>query len=127
MLPSLSTQIPCGKMNIPSPKLFTRLPESSNFRIGATLSLPAQEFAPHRSPTQMLLPSRSISTALVDPQVLPSGSFAQPSTVRYGLGWELGAAFGCASAIAPNTVICAAASVNLNRPACGIVALLAFA
>jgi hypothetical protein len=42
---------------------------------------PTQEFAPQRSATQIDFPSLSISTALVEPQVLPSGSFAQPSTV----------------------------------------------
>src|SRR5215471_16757601 len=87
ILPSLSTQIPCGKINMPEPKLLTRLPEGSNLSTGSSV-LPAQLLAPHRSATQMLLPSRSISTALVDPHILASGSFAQFSIVRYGLGYE---------------------------------------
>jgi hypothetical protein len=41
----------------------------------------AQELAPQRSKTQMLLPSGSISTAEVDPHVRPAGILAQPSTV----------------------------------------------
>src|SRR5215510_14604611 len=83
--PSLSTCMPCGKMNMPAPKLLTRFPFSSNLRTTGR-DEPAQEFAPHRSATQMDLPSGAISTALVDPQFLPSGIFAHPSTVRYGLG-----------------------------------------
>ena len=69
-------------------------PVESNLRTGSRLE-PAQLLAPHRSATQMLTPSRSISTALVEPQVRPSGILAQPSTVRYGLGWSL---LGCAAA-----------------------------
>src|SRR4029078_5769490 len=46
----------------------------------------AQLFAPHRSATQMLMPSLSMSTALAEPQVRPPGIFAQVSSVRYGLG-----------------------------------------
>ena len=61
---------------------------------------PAQLFAPHRSPTQMLLPSRSISTALVEPHDLPAGSLAQFSMVRYGLGLEL----SCAKTLALITI-----------------------
>jgi hypothetical protein len=72
--------MPCGKINRPSPKALTSLPEASNLRMGGSF-LPAQLFAPQRSATQMLLPSRSISTALVEPHVRPSGSFAQFSTV----------------------------------------------
>src|SRR5258706_11253960 len=60
---------------------------------------PAQVLAPHRSATH-ILPSRSTSTALVEPQLLPSGSFAQSSTARYGLG-------SCACACAPSSVIAA--------------------
>src|SRR5690348_9320645 len=39
----------------------------------------------------MLVPSRSISTALVDPHMRPSGSLNQLSMVRYGSGCEFGA------------------------------------
>src|SRR5580658_4724513 len=77
--------MPWGKMNIPEPKLLTKLPFESNLRMGSNLE-PAQLFVPQRSPTQMLLPSRSMSTAEVEPQVLPAGSFAQPSIVWEGLG-----------------------------------------
>ena len=48
-----------------------------------------QLFAPQRSPTQMLRPSLSISTALVDPHVRPSGILKKCSTVVYGFGNEL--------------------------------------
>ena len=63
---------------MPWPKLVTSLPEASNFRIDGELDIcpvarSRHEFAPHRSATQMLRPSRSISTALVAPQVRPSG------------------------------------------------------
>jgi hypothetical protein len=41
----------------------------------------------------------SIATALVDPQVRPSGIFAQPSIVLYGFGASLvGFMSACASA-----------------------------
>ena len=80
-LSSPSTQMPCGNRNTPAAKLLTSRPSESNLS-SAGSSEPAQVFAPHLSPTQMDFPSRSISTALVDPQVRPSGIFAQPSTVR---------------------------------------------
>src|SRR5690348_11949763 len=76
--------MPCGNTNMPSPKLLSNLPDASNFRIDGRLD-PAHELAPHRSATHRL-PSRSTSTALVDPHILPSGSLNQLSTVRYGLG-----------------------------------------
>src|SRR5262245_34965249 len=84
MLPCLSTWMPCGNTNIPSPKLFNSLPDASNLNTVGSFD-PTQVFAPHLSATQMDLPSRSISTALVAPHVLPSGIFAQFSTVVYGL------------------------------------------
>ena len=67
-------------MNIPPPKLFTTFPDASNLRITGR-SDPAQLFAPHRSPTQMDLPSGSMSIALVDPHVRPSGSVPHLSIV----------------------------------------------
>ena len=84
--------MPCGKMSSPLPKLFTSFPDESNFRmVGSSEISPVARFrhvlAPHRSATQIDRPSRSMSTALVDPQVRPSGIFAQPSMVRYGLSW----------------------------------------
>ncbi len=64
---------------MPVPKLCTSLPVSSNFSSTgsgdiAFLARSQQELAPQRSPTQIDLPSLSISTALVEPQVRPSGS-----------------------------------------------------
>src|ERR1700677_574056 len=89
--------MPCGNRIRPSPKAFTSLPEASNLRTGGSF-LPAQLLTPQRSATQILLPSRSTSTALVDPHILPSGSFAQFSMVTYGLGCEFGVASVCAQA-----------------------------
>src|SRR3954468_19664982 len=82
--------MPCGKISIPAAKLLVSVPLGSNFRIVGRLEISPvarlrQVFAPHRSATQSERPSRSISTALVDPQVRPSGIFTQPSIVRYGL------------------------------------------
>src|SRR5215831_1654983 len=85
MLPSRSTKMPCGNAKIPAPKLLRSLPVGSKCRIGSSVEL-AQLFAPQRSATHTLWPSLSISTALVAPQTRPSGSFAQPSMVRYGFG-----------------------------------------
>src|SRR5262249_2603026 len=121
--PCLSTWIPCAKMNIPSPKLFTSLPVASNLSTTGSFD-PAQVFAPHLSATQMDLPSRSISTALVDPHVLPSGIFAQFSIVAYGLGrsltgWTLLWPPGFSVNIV-NAVTIASASMILNRPDCDI-------
>src|SRR5262249_30518974 len=45
--------------------------------------------SPQRSPTHTLVPSGSMPTALVDPQVRPSGSWPQFSMERYGLGRAL--------------------------------------
>ena len=78
--------IPCGKMNMPAPKLLTIWPDSSNFMITSTFEIVPvcafkQEFAPQRSATHRLLPSLSMATALVDPQTRPAGSFANPSMV----------------------------------------------
>src|SRR5262245_29154820 len=110
-------------MNIPSPKLFTSLPDASNLSTTGRFD-PAQVFAPHLSATQMDLPSRSISTALVAPHVLPSGIFAQFSTVAYGLGGSLtGWTFPCVRALPADivsAVTIASANVNLARPECVI-------
>ena len=72
----------------------TMVPLGSNFMMGSTsgLAVQAPTLAPHRSPTQMLTPSGSRSTELVEPQLLPSCSRAHPSMVVYGLGmWFVGA------------------------------------
>src|SRR5687767_5984569 len=86
--------MPCGNTNIPWPKIVTILPLGSNLNTVLSgdispLARSQHEFTWQRSATQMLLPSRSMSTALVDPHVRPSGSFAQPSIVLYGFGGSL--------------------------------------
>src|SRR5215831_7907507 len=74
----------------------------------------AYELAPQRSATQIDLPSRSISIALVDPHVRPTGIFAQSFTVPYGFGNELvGFRSACACANATNTRVIA--SVHKER------------
>src|SRR5712692_10777735 len=111
--------MPWGKTNIPAPKLVLSRPDSSNSRTTGRLE-PAQVFAPHLSATQMDFPSRSTSTALVAPQVRPSGIFAQPSTVRYGLGWALA---GWASSHPPEAATAATtvpANVTCARLVCGM-------
>src|SRR5581483_11518565 len=98
MLPSRSTKMPWGKVNMPAPKLLTSLPVGSKWRIGSSVEF-AQLLAPQRSATQTLWPSLSMSTALVAPQTRPSGSLAQPSIVRNGLGGSAGScACGTSSA-----------------------------
>src|SRR5215467_12123698 len=89
---------------MPAPKLFTRFPDESNFRIGGTVE-PAQlsywngeapggvsGFAPHRSATQTDSPSLSIVTAFSAPHILPSGSLPQGAVVWTGWGdhWSAG-------------------------------------
>src|SRR3954470_17191488 len=56
----------------------------------------------------MLVPSLSTSTALSDPQVRPSGIFAQPAIVSYGFGLSLTGA--CAKTFMPTIVIVSAAN-----------------
>src|SRR5947207_219690 len=77
--------MPCGKSSSPVPKLLTSVPPASNFRIDGRFD-PAHELLPQRSATQMLRPSLSISTALVDPHSRPSGSVKLLAIVRYGFG-----------------------------------------
>ena len=74
---------------MPSPNDFTRLPLASNLRIAGRFE-PVHEFCWQRSATQMLTPSLSISTALVDPHVRPSGSFAQPAIGLVRIGPVIG-------------------------------------
>src|SRR6185436_20841833 len=88
--------MPCGKIIMPAPKLFTNLPVASNFStdgrsdilpvVRSRHELPLGVCGPQRSATQIDLPSLSTSTALVDPHVRPSGSFAHPSILWYGFG-----------------------------------------
>jgi len=61
--------MPCGKISIPAPKLFTSLPLESNFStVGSSDILPVARVEaavlPQRSATQIDLPSLSTSTAL---------------------------------------------------------------
>src|SRR3954471_15328703 len=92
---------------MPAPKLFMSLPDASNFMIGSSFdSAHANDepgviwvggrVSPQRSPTQTLVPSGSIATALVEPQILPSGNVPQFSIARYGLGREFVGAPLCA-------------------------------
>src|SRR5262245_59243627 len=85
---------------MPAPNHFTALPDRSNLKMGARFDS-AQLRSPHLSKTQML-PSRSTSTADVDPHFLPSGYFAQPSSTRYGLSCAY--AYGNIETIAALTV-----------------------
>src|SRR5262249_5127811 len=78
-LPSRSTKLPCGNVNRPLPKERTSSPCSLNRRMEGRSRIwlvagSTQEFAPQRSPIQMLLPSLSTSTVLVAPQTRPEGS-----------------------------------------------------
>src|SRR5207344_3645323 len=96
------------------PKDFTSLPDASNFRIGSR-STPSQlngcpsficdggmnPCAEQRSATQMLVPSGSMSTAAVEPQIRPSGIFAKLSMVRYGFGPVLTGAVTWVNACVP--------------------------
>src|SRR5262249_52756795 len=89
-----------GNSSMRAPKLFTSLPDASNLRIGSS-GEPSQANgcpgfmsdgganAPQRSATHTLVPSGSMPTPLVEPQLRPSGNFAQFSTDAYGLGAEL--------------------------------------
>jgi hypothetical protein len=63
---------------MPPPKLFTSLPFSSNFMIGSSFDFAHDRASSQRSKTQMLLPSRSISTLTTAPHLRRSGSWAQP-------------------------------------------------
>src|SRR5271169_1525606 len=94
ILPSRSTKRPCGNTNIPPPKLCTSFPEASNLSTGSRFE-PAHVLAPQRSATHTLVPSGSIQTPAVEPQVRPCGIFAQFSMERYGLGSELVGAVDC--------------------------------
>src|SRR5213075_1527388 len=117
---------PCGNRTTPAPKLFKSLPDASNFMIGSSFDSAQANGAPgliwlggrvspQRSPTQTLVPSGSMATALVDPQILPGASVPQFSIARYGFGRELVGAPVCAQAqppIASNTI----AAVASLRP-----------
>jgi hypothetical protein len=81
-------------------------------------------FAPHRSPTQIDLPSLSISTALVDPHVRPSGSLKLFSIGWNGFGASLvGLVSACVDTkgmYSPMAATIALNSVTFARPVSGI-------
>src|SRR5918993_2742544 len=114
--------MPCGKAIIPAPKLLTSLPDSSKRSTGLSgdilpvVGSATHVFAPHRSATQIERPSRATSTALVDPQVRPSGILKWPSIVSNGFGASLvGAAAVCAYKPHPPPATRAATAADLNR------------
>src|ERR1700674_5669847 len=94
-------------MNIPAPKLATSLPDASNFWIGARVEPEQSSAVAQRSKTQTLLPSRSMSTPTAAPHLRPWGSFAQPSSMRYGLGAALGSLPPCVKLLSPGIAIAA--------------------
>ena len=115
--PPRSTWMPCGKMNMPAREArgeaAGRVEHEHGGQARAGAGVRAAPLA-----TQMDLPSRAISTALVAPHVRPSGIFAQPSTVRYGLGSVLGA---CASTGLDENATAATAATNIACFTCRIV------
>jgi len=74
-LSASSTMTPCGKTNMPAPKLWSSRPCGSNWRIGST-SESRHVFAPQRSKSQML-PRESTSIAWTSP------SRARPASPRH--------------------------------------------
>ncbi|PYQ78223.1 MAG: hypothetical protein DMG01_12040 [Acidobacteria bacterium] len=71
--------MPCGKISMPAPKLLINLPDASKCSTGSEddispVARSRQLFAAQRSATQIVLPSLSISIALVEPHLRPSGS-----------------------------------------------------
>src|SRR5580704_4700706 len=79
-----------------APKLAITLPLASKWKIGARCESAQNLWVSQRSKAHMLLPSlRSTEMPNVAPQVRPAGSFAQPSSSRYGLGAALGSALTC--------------------------------
>src|SRR5450756_947072 len=128
-------------MNMPAPKVFSRLPDASNLRTGGTVE-PAQlsyrngdapggmsGFAPHRFTTHTDSPSLSMATPFSAPHVLPAGRFPHGAMVWYGLGRSfVGSTSPCAFALAPHSVMKATVTSvgNLSRFACGIRSLSGF-
>ncbi len=115
--PSWSTVIPCGKTNMPAPKLASSLPDGSKCRIGDRFEL-EQVSPPQRSKTQTLLPSRSIATAVVPPHARPAGSWPNDVAAPNGSGRSmLGWVASCARAapvVAPATAMAAAKAIAVN-------------
>src|ERR1700752_1648533 len=81
-----------------APKLAITLPVGSKWKIGAKWDSAQKVCFSQRSNAHMLLPSlRSTDIPNVAPQLRPAGSFAQPSSWRYGLGAALGSGLPCAN------------------------------
>src|ERR1700739_753136 len=80
-----------------APKLAITLPVGSKWKIGGRCESPQKVCFSQRSKAHMLLPSlRSTEMPNVAPQLRPAGSFAQPSSSRYGFGAALGSGLTCA-------------------------------
>src|SRR6266511_4960923 len=131
--------MPCGKTNIPAPKLLTSLPDASKWKTVSNFDISPfvasqHELALQRSATQMVRPSLSMSTALVEPHVWPSGSLKMFPAVSYGFGRSLvGCTLACAGAagdvcacrMAPSVATLAtAASVKAVRRVCDMALIL---
>src|SRR5688572_15553384 len=80
-------------MNIPPPKLVTTLPSGPNLYTGSIFE--SRHSSPNRAGSangshliraQTWRPSRSIVALPTAPSGFPPGSWAQPSTMRYGFG-----------------------------------------
>src|SRR5437867_1328150 len=99
-----------------------------NFPSFENFTMRALELPPCPSATKISPFEATTSTALVAPQVLPSGIFAQFSMVRYGLGAEfVGWTLVWPYALSPTgatVATMAAARVNAIRQACDITDLL---
>src|SRR5580704_14849276 len=81
-----------------APKLAITLPVGSKWKIGARCESAQKTCFSQRSKAHMLLPSlRSTEMPNVAPQLRPAGSFAHPSSKRYGLGAALGSGLACAN------------------------------
>src|SRR5271166_421987 len=89
--------MPCGKTNIPAPKLLISLPLGSNSSTAGRSEL--RQLPPHRSKAQMLRPSRSGVTAITPPHWRPSGNWPNLTPAAWGLGKSIDgtAAFSAAA------------------------------
>src|SRR5207302_724018 len=98
------------------PKFASILPVESNLKIGARLESAQNVACSQRSKAHILLPSlRSTETPNVPPHLRPAGSFAQPSSSRYGFGAALGSGLTCANDGSAQNAI-AAMTAPASRP-----------
>jgi hypothetical protein len=125
--PERSANRPCGPANIPPPKFAITLPVGSKWKIGGRVESPHNVCFSQRSKAHMLLPSlRSTEMPNVAPQLRPAGSFAQPSSSRYGFGAALGSGLDCVNDGCAHTAIAAmtaAASTPLTCFSCRMTLL----